>query len=348
MAALVPQCAGGYRLRKSGPAAAIEPWATGMSEAMVGFFKKVFGGEGANKGGDSEDASAPGQPVSLSKLIELIRYFPLGEKLRYYPEYQKESALETIILGYGINDLFIFSPLGIRHQQDDDQISLHVLNDGEDRPVKKVEKFSLLIPFNREDDTKRDYQRRAELGPRGPFRRHNVITLLACSRGGILSHLDTVVRRTVPLKEGIYAGHEVVMLDVMPESLTLSDQRQHYRLKTNLPVTLSLREGGTYPCTLLDFSEESVQLQFDRLHDELDNLSEWRRLTLRLDVANSGQTKMFALDGTMYRKTGDRLVIKLQGIYKGGNLVNLGLVDILDIKASLLQHPATQQLLQEV
>jgi hypothetical protein len=49
----------------------------------------------------------------------------------------------------------------------------------------------------------------------------------------------------------------------------------------------------------------------------------------------------------MYRKTGDRLVMKLQGIYKNGNLVNLGLVDILDIKASLLQHPATQQMLQE-
>jgi hypothetical protein len=318
-----------------------------VNEAMVGFIKKVFGGESANKGGDTEGDSAQGQPVSLSKLIELIRYFPLGEKLRYYPEYQKEAALETIILGYGINEQFIFSPLGIRHQQDGDQISLHVLNDGEDRQVNRVESFSLLIPFNREDDTKRDYQRRAELGPRGPFRRQNTITLLACSRGGILSHLDTEVRKVLPLKEGIYAGHEVVVLDVLPESLRLTDQRQHYRLKTSLPVTLSLREGGTYPCMLMDFSEESVQLQFDRLHDELDSLSEYRRLTLKLDVTNGGQTKLFTLDGAMYRKTGDRLVMKLQGIYKNGNLVNLGLVDILDIKASLLQHPATQQMLQE-
>lgn len=318
----------------------------------MGFFKKVFNGEGGGKGpagpsGDAEGGSAHGRPVSLSKLIELIRYFPLGEKLRYYPEYQKESALETIILGYSINEQFIFSPLGIRHQQDGDQISLHVLQDGEDRQVKKVESFSLLIPFNREDDTKRDYQRRAELGPRGPFRRHNIITLRACSRGGILSHMDTVVRKVLPVKEGIYAGHDVVILDVMPESLTLTDQRQHYRLKTNLPVSLSLREGGTYTCTLMDFSEESVQLQFDRLHEELEGLSEYRRLTLKLDVTNGGQSKVFALDGAMYRKTDDRLVMKLQGIYKDGNLVNLGLVDILDIKASLLQHPATQQLLQE-
>lgn len=323
-----------------------------VSEAMVGFFKKVFGGDdkgkrSAGQDGDSEGDSAQGRPVNLSKLIELIRYFPLGEKLRYYPEYQKESALETIILGYGINEQFIFSPLGVRHQQDDGQISLHVLHDGEDRQVKRVESFSLLIPFNREDDTKRDYQRRAELGPRGPFRRHNVITLLACSRGGILSHVDTVVRKVLPLKDGIYAGHEVVVLDVLPDSLTLTDQRQHYRLKTSVPVTLSLREGGTYPCTLLDFSEESIQLQFDRLHEEMENLSEYRRLTLTLDVTNAGQSKQFVLDGTMYRKTGDRMVMKLQGIYKGGNLANLGLVDILDIKASLLQHPATQQLLQE-
>ena len=44
-----------------------------VNEAMVGFFKKVFGGESANKGGDTEGDSAQGQPVSLSKLIELIR-----------------------------------------------------------------------------------------------------------------------------------------------------------------------------------------------------------------------------------------------------------------------------------
>jgi hypothetical protein len=321
-------------------------------EATVGFFKKVFNADGADKrpAGQAEAGEGDnslGQAVDMSKLIELIRYFPLGEKLRYYPEFQKDAALDTLILGYGINDQFVFSPLGIKHQQEGDHVSLHLLLDGVEQAVERVSGFSLLIPFNRDDDNKRDYQRRAELGPRGPFRRHNTITLQACSRGGIISSLDTVVRKILPLKDGIYAGHDVVILDALPDSMSLSDQRQHYRLKTDLPATLSLRDGDTYSCTLLDFSEESVQLRFAESNEELAGLSEWRRLTLQLDVGNGGQSKLFTLDGTMYRKTGDCMVMKLQGIYKDGNLVNLGLVDILDIKASLLQHPATQRRLQE-
>jgi hypothetical protein len=48
----------------------------------------------------------------------------------------------------------------------------------------------------------------------------------------------------------------------------------------------------------------------------------------------------------MYRKKDDRVVMKLQGIYKEGSVETLGLVDILDIKSSLLKHPVTQQILQ--
>jgi hypothetical protein len=75
-------------------------------------------------------------------------------------------------------------------------------------------------------------------------------------------------------------------------------------------------------------------------------LTEYRRLTLKFDVALDGRGKEYSLDGVMYRRTDNSLVMKLQGIYKNNKLQSLGLVDILDIKASLLQHPATQQALQ--
>jgi len=202
-----------------------------------------------------------------------------------------------------------------------------------------------LIPFNQEDENKRDYVRKAELGPRGPFRRHNVITLLACSTGGTLSHLDTEVQRVLPLTDGIYAGHDVVLLDVLPSSLKLTDQRQHYRLQTHLPASLAIREGETHACTLLDFSEESVQLEFTELSADIMALTEYRRLTLSFNVGAGGHSKAYKLDGVMYRKSDNRLVVKLQGIYKDNKLTTLGLVDILDIKASLLQDPITQQAL---
>lgn len=310
----------------------------------MGFLKKVFGGaEGGNAKTESRgNADAVRGPLSIAKLTELFRYFPMGEKMRYYPEFQKEGALETIVLGYSVNDQFIFSPVDIRCQQDGERDVLRLTVDGHERLVQEVESFSLLIPFNQDDENKRDYGRRAELGPRGPFRRRNTITLLACSSGGTLSHLDTEVRKVLPLTNGIYAGHEVVVLDVLPSSLKLTDQRQHYRLQTEIPAILAIREGETHACTLLDFSEESVRLQFDEVTADIMALTEFRRLKLDFNVGADGNGKSYALDGVMYRKTDNRLVMKLQGIYRNGKAQSLGLVDILDIKASLLQHPATQ------
>jgi len=318
---------------------------------MVSFLRRVFGGNDKKPGGSPSQAepgdAASAEPLDVARITEIIRYFPLGSKIRYYPEYQKEGALDTLVLGYGINDHLVYSAIDIRCQQQGGRDVLRLMVDGQEHLVGELKNFCLLIPFNRDDENKRDYVRRAELGPRGPFRRHNVITLMACSSGGILSHLDTVVRRIQPLKEGIYAGHEVVMLDVIPSTLTLTDQRQHYRLHTELPVTLVVKDGDTHECTLMDFSEESVQLRFPASNEDLASLTEYRHLTLNIDVSTGSQAKRYALDGVMYRKTDASLVMKLLGIYRGdgGKAEPLGLVDILDIKAGLLQHPATQQAL---
>jgi len=312
----------------------------------MGFLKKVFGGAGDNNTPKKSQGSARAEPLSIAKLTELFRYFPLGEKIRYYPEYQKEGALETIVLGYSVNGQFVFSPVDIGCQQDGERDVLRLAVDGQERLVQEVANFSLLIPFNQEDENKRDYGRRAELGPRGPFRRHNTITLLACSTGGTLSQLDTEVNKVLPLTDGIYAGHEVVVLDVLPGSLKMTDQRQHYRLQTELPASLSIRDGETHQCTLLDLSEGSVRLQFTEVTADIMALTEFRRLKLSFNVDVDGKDKAYALDGVMYRKTDNRLVMKLQGIYKDGKVESLGLVDILDIKASLFQHPATQQALE--
>jgi hypothetical protein len=312
----------------------------------MGFLKKVFGGEAGAKADPQGVAGAEKGPLSIAKLTELFRYFPLGEKIRYYPEYQKEGALETLVLGYAVNEQLIFSPVDIRCQQDGDRDVLRLTVDGHERLVDEVESFSLLIPFNQDDENKRDYGRRAELGPRGPFRRRNTITLLACSTGGTLSNLDTEVRKILPLNSGIYAGHEVVVLDVLPSTLKLTDQRQHYRLQTELPAQLTIRDGDTHECTMLDFSEESVRLLFSEVTADIASLTEFRHLKLEFNVGVDGNNKSYALDGVMYRKTDDRLVMKLQGIYKQGKVHSLGLVDILDIKASLLQNPATQKALE--
>lgn len=315
---------------------------------MVGFLKKVFGGENAkSQAGKQAAGGFAAEKLKVDKLAEIIRYFPLGEKIRYYPEYQRGSALDTLVLGYGVNNQFVFSPVNIRHQNDGDGDVFRLLVDGHEQMIRDVDQFRILIPYNPDDENKRDYTRRAELGPRGPFRRRNTITLVSCTSGGTLSTVDTSVWKVQPLESGIYAGHDVVLLDVLPSTVKLTDQRQHYRLPTSLPARLAIKDGGVYACTLLDFSEESVQLSFERSNQDLDTLTEYRHLTLTIDASSDAHPRIFVLDGVMYRKTDTSLVMKLLGIYQGKELRSLNLVDILDIKANLLRHPKTQQALEE-
>lgn len=309
---------------------------------MVKFFKKVFGNDGDDSAAGTS-ASVVDEPLALPSINELIKYFPIGEKVRYYPEFQKDAALDTLILGYGINGFYIYSPQEIRSTPG----VLRIFAGDEHKLITELESFCLLIPCNPDDENKRGYVQRAELGPHGPFRHLNTITLVANSGQGIVCRIDTRVRKVSPVSKGIYAGHRVVLLDVVPSTLELTDQRQHYRVRTNLPATLSLRDGGSYACTLQDFAEQSVQLRLDESDDELAALSEFRRLTLRLDVGNESQPKVFELGGNLYRKSGDSLVMTLQGIYRDGELEDLDLVDLLEIKASLLKHPATQEVTQE-
>ncbi len=303
---------------------------------MAKFLDKLFGND---KPKAASSASMVDEPLELPKINDLIRHFPIGEKVRYYPEHQKDGTLDTLILGYGINGFFVYAPQEIRITPS----VLRLFTGDEHKLITELESFSLLIPYNPDDENKRDYHRRAELGPRGAFRRRNTITLVANGDEGVLSHLDTRVRRILSVEEGIYTGHQVVILDVIPSTLSYSDQRRHYRVHTRLPATLHLRDGGSYPCTLLDFSEKSVRLAFDEadMSEELQSLSEFRRLTLGFDLGNERQPKTIELDGTLYRRSGPRMVIRLQGIYRDGRQEALGLVDVLAIKSGLLKHPAT-------
>lgn len=317
---------------------------------MAGFFKKIFsGGETTapvKHEGRIGHGSIGSEPIQLARFTEFLRYFPPGERVRYYPQHQKDAALETIVLGYGVNNQFIYSPIDIRCQTDGERDVLHLTVDGHEVLIREIDKFSFLIPLNRDDDKRRDYEHKAQLGPEGAFSIHNTITLVACSSGGTLSYVDTIVRKIYSLDSGIYAGNEVVLLDVLPKSLHLTDQRQHYRLQTEVPATLTVSEGNSHACVINDLSEESVRLTFNKYDEELASLSESSKLMLHMNLGNDSRPKEYMLDGVMYRKTENNLVMKLQGIYKNGSLQSIGLVDVLDLKANLLQHPATQQAME--
>jgi len=318
---------------------------------MAGFFKKVFSagkGKESSAQGSNVAALKAGGPIEVASFTEFLRYFPPGEKIRYYPEFQKYMLLDSIILGYGVNNQYVYSPIDLRHQPDGERDVLKMTVDGHEVLIRDIDNFCFLIPYNKSDLNRLDIESKAALGSAGLFGVNNTITLVACSSGGTLSYVDTLVRKVISLASGIYAGHEVVVLDVLPDSLDLTDQRQHYRLQTHIPARVALGDSDVRECIIKDFSEESVRLVFDSSFKELLALTDRQRITLSVNLGTNNQSKIYDLDGVMYRKTDASLVMKLQGIYKNDSLTSIDLVDVLDIKANLLQHPATQQVLEEL
>ena len=46
-----------------------------------------------------QDGSATAKPMDGVKLIDLMQYFPIGCGVRFYPEFQKDIVLQSIVIG---------------------------------------------------------------------------------------------------------------------------------------------------------------------------------------------------------------------------------------------------------
>jgi len=130
--------------------------------------------------GRSARKSAGAEPVlDPSRLIELMRCFPIGSKFRYYPEFHKEITFESIIIAYGINSQLIYTQRDIRVELERDNTPVFVLDeDWKGRSISQVHHFSFLIPDVSVGDA-RDYRRQTDHLHDGRFRRGDILTLMS-------------------------------------------------------------------------------------------------------------------------------------------------------------------------
>jgi len=214
----------------------------------------LFGKNSSNP--DGGRASNVPAPPDVAKVAELVDRFPIGGKIRYYPESHKDIVIDSIIIAYGINDRLVYSRNDLHAYSDGNEHMLLLKNHGKELPIHSVESFCFVIPRGDDIEPRLDYPRKAALGPGGQFQHGNILTLMALYDGRGVPRIETRIRKTLTLKRGYYANHEVVVLDPLASSLTLIDQRQYYRLHTQIPVSVRFAENGDpHPCTLLDFAE---------------------------------------------------------------------------------------------
>ena len=279
--------------------------------------------------------------LSGDRIVEIMKFFPIGSKIRYYPEFRKDVVLESIIIAYGMNQYLVYSQNDIHIQQQvGGEPAFLIDDDWQDVPIRELNSFCFVLPEINDIEKELDYASRVAMVKGGWFMRGERFTLMSLFANKGVPHVDAEMRKRVLLKEGYYANHSVFVLEVLPDSLTHIDQRQQRRLTTRIPVSLYLNmEGKPYDCLLVDFSECSFKIQIDRHPVLATFLAKKKSIIVSLDLP--AQMRTFIVKGRVLRQADDHVVISLVSRLVDGNFEHLDLLGAIDLKASLLQHPET-------
>lgn len=285
------------------------------------------------------DATASLDPDTLASVI---RDFPIGQRLTLYPEYREELLLDSIIVGYQINRHFVHTPQEVQLDQQDGKTQIYLGQGAIRRRINEVQQFALLLPRDNDSMSKLDINRKAELQRIGIFRPGNAVTLLSSHKGHGTPSIETEVRRVLTLRSGLYSNLDVAVLDVAADTLAHADFRRHYRLYTNIPVTLRTPTGEQkYQANLRDFSENCARIGYDA-DSPLGRIPQLgRRMILDLPLPECRQ--YYLLEGQVIKLKENNLVLKLENIMSSGSMVPLSIIDMLGIKSTLANHPTTQQ-----
>lgn len=300
--------------------------------------KSLLDGLLTNQDGVHPAIGDGGKLTDQAEIQVLVEHFALGKKLRYIPEFKKEIVFDTLVLGYRVNDEFIYSRDAIEFDEDGNPSGFLL---GEKRtkvPLAKVRRFLLLVPDTTDQIQTLDYQRRAMLG-RNQFAKGNTITLIAsASRRGFVT-LETEVAMPVTLKEGPYANTPLVLLFPEFETLNFVDNRKKSRTAAHVPVVLYPgNEGLAHGCMLVDFSEMSVHLGATEAHGALPVMNVHEDAILVVDLG--GNAKIYTIRGVVLRSSADSCVLRLNAIHKNNQFVSLSAMDVLELKSGLLNFGA--------
>lgn len=292
---------------------------------MWDFFRK--------KGQDKAPPVAPS--VDIGRACAVLQQFPIGSAVRYYPEFKKDIVLESVILGYLCNKTLVFASQDMRCEGGGAEARLSI--GPHHKHVTRLTGFGIIIPAQSRGVEQLDYARKEELERTGGLAPGNNITLMAPSRQGKTPLLQTTVRKKSVVQEGLYANTAIAVLDVDVSSLLLADQRAHMRLQTRLPVEVRLGDEPPLSCMMADFSERSVRLHADAGWPA--GMRAGRHLSVAFRLPDHNRDTV--LRGDIFRKDDTDLVLMLEEIQREGQFVRLEVIDVLEIKAKLLQLPDT-------
>jgi hypothetical protein len=274
------------------------------------------------------------EKINLDRIRTLIEFFPIGKKLRYFPEFNKDIVLDTLVVAYCVNGYFIYSMESIETDQDGLPVVFRVDEDKLRLPAARLSAFQLLVPDTSDLERKLDYMRRAQISRNGQFSTGNSISLISNAGMKGVSTLDTEVAKQLILRDGPYAHLNMILLTPDLDTLSVADQRRRARTKTNVPGSVFLpEENYTLPCTIVDISDARMRIRIDE-HAPVIHKDDAVIVDIFLGEAERG----YSINGTVVRRSAGTCVIELNGQIYEGRLVSLSSLDLLELKAGLLNY----------
>jgi hypothetical protein len=293
--------------------------------------KNLFG---KNFGAAQE--SAHSQKIDLGRIKVMVEFFPIGKKLRYYPEFNQDIVLDTLVVAYSVNGHPIYSMESIEMDRDGFP-SLFRADEGKYRlPVDGLKTFQLLLPDTSNQEMKLDYVRRAQISRNGQFSAGNTISLISKAGTKGVSTIDTEVAKQLILRDGPYAHMNLVLLTPDFATLSVSDQRGKPRTKISVPATMMLPvENYTGNCVVVDISDAKMRIKLDEnerapaIHKED---------AIIVDISLGEAERRYTVKGAVIRFSAGTCVIGLDGQIREGRPVPFTPLDLLEFKAALLNY----------
>ncbi len=297
--------------------------------------KNLFGKALAT--GGLMNRSSGGLPLDILRIKMLIDFFPIGKKLRYYPEFKQEIVFDTLVLAYCVNGHFVYSADAVERDGDGVPTAFHSDSDSVRTPAGRLTSFQLLVPDTSDLEAKLDYDRWAQIGRGRQFTVGNCISLIANAGGKGVSTIDTVVAKPVDLAEGPYAHRPMVLLTPDFDTLAVSDQRRKSRTRLNAPVALILPEKAVSgPCLIVDISEDELRIRVRERGTPMPAMQRGDVIFIDTHTGVDEAQRRYFLKASVIRRAAETCVIRLHGQIKAGQLIALTALDLLELKAGLL------------
>ncbi len=276
------------------------------------------------------------------QLSQLIDYFPIGDKVHYYPEYQQDICFETIILGYELNGHAVYER-GHVHRVDGAALTFMLEQTGESIAATDMPEFAVIVPDTSELEKTLDYFSMAAIGRSGQFLRGNSITLLSKQTHQGTPSVDTSVDGRTLVKAGYYQGTKIVKLVPRLDTLGVVDHREQARLVLSLPCVLfsDVNTESGVKGLLVDASEHCIGIKL-QASDTVAHFTE--KSQLRLCLAIPAVDRQFTLTGQVHAIRADgHVIVDVQGMEKEGQVEAMQLVDRLDLRSCLVQSSREQR-----